>query len=608
MGHPPAAIASRLTTVTARLVDRGRAPDSTGRSFAGLHHSSLFGRPPDGGFGALPWQQHISARHACWAARLISAPLSPAECPPWVAIARLLMRDLPPAGLLSWLPGRALPGAMAPLPQPLHRLHSALALLPPVSDVGSEPLAPGPWCLSIPLWGNPALTSPSHPDGIDVPFTDFLAAGVSTVGCLLAVERAELAAVSQAVYERDVRGPLLRGSYAFAQRYVARERVEQLLAALPAEWVAAARQALAAPADQLAPTAAAVLAAMLLPRVGWQPPGREPLTVASLTVRAATAMLTAEVAAARAARYLAPFAALAAGAPPPPPLALPPPLPPPPASPLAELLAAMRRLWRLPWENGRKEAFWRLAYDALPTAARLHTDEPCPCGAADQRPGRQHHFWDCPVARGVIGQLEAACAVAAAPAPPPAPLVIANVWLARPPPGIHAGVWGVVCLAAVEATAHGMRRLTGLRLRWRERQQQQQQQPQQQQPQQEQPQQERPQQQPQQEQQQQQQQQPRLVQLSLDSFLQPGGDEGGGPPAPQPLAPSPAHAAPDPNDPSEFPALASRAACKFFWTLLSDFAALGCAPSAWLDALSHSHPFFRIVDGRLQLRPLPPIP
>lgn len=580
IGQPPASVASRLTTITARLVDRARPPACSGRSFAGLHHSALFGRPADGGFGALPWRQHISARHACWAARLISAPLSPADCPPWVTIARLLLHDLPPAGLLSWLPGRAAPGAMALLPPPLHRLHSALALLPPVADVAGELLAPGPWCLSLPLWGNPALTSPAHPDGIDEPFTDFLAAGVGTLGALLAVERAALAAPNQASYERDVRRPLLGGSYAFAERHVARERVADLLDALPAAWVAAARQAAVAPAGQLPLSPAAVLAGVLLPRLGWRPPGCDPLPVASLTVRAATALLTADAIAVRAAKYLAPFAAMAAGAPPPPFPPLPPlPFPPPASSPLAELLAALQRLWGLPWENGRKEAFWRLAYDALPTAARLHTDEPCPCGAAVQRPGRQHHFWECSVARAVIGQLEAARAVAAAPAPPPAPLALANVWLARPPAGVHAGVWGVVCLAAVEAMAHGMRRLAGLRLRWQQRQERQ------------------PRQQP---------QQPRLVQLTLDGFLQPGG--GGG--SLEPLPPAPNHGlerdAPDPDDPSDFPALASRSACKFFWTLLSDFAALDCVPSSWLDALPRSHPFFRVADGgRLQLRPLP---
>ena len=586
MGHPTATVASRLGAVTARLVDRARPPSATSSCFAGLHRSALFGRPADGGFGALPWHQHITARHACWAIRLFSAPLPPAACHPWVAIARALLHGLPPSGLLSWLPGRPVPGGMAPLPPPLRRLHAALALLPPVTEVVEAPVLPGHCCLSIPLWGNPALVSPSHPDGIDTPFADFLAAGVDTLGCLLAVERAIQAAPTQVAYTSAVRRPLLAGSYAFAERHVACERVEQLLAALPSSWVAAARGAAALPPDaQPAPLEpAVVLAAMLLPRFGWRPPGGEPVPLASMTVRAATALLTAEAAAQRAARYLLPFAELATGAPLPPPppasFALPPPapLPPPAGSPLAELLAALQRLWRLPWENGRKETYWRLAYDALPTAARRHTDQPCPCGAAEQRPGRQHHFWSCPVASSVVGQLEAAMGVAAAPAPAPAPLTLTHLWLARPPPGIHTGVWGVVCLAAVEAMAHGMRRLYGLVLR--QQQQQRGQQP------------SHP--------------QTRYVQLTLDSFLLPGGideDAVGAPPPPPPSAQL--LPIPDPDDPSDFVTTASRCACKFFWTLLSDFAALGCAPASWLESLPLTHPFFHVVDGCLRLRPLP---
>ena len=577
MGHPPAAVASRLQNITARLVDRARSPSVTGRAFAGLHHSALFGRPADGGFGVLPWDSHISARHAVWAVRLISAPLSARACPPWVRIARLLLHDLPPAGLLSWLPGRAVPGAMAPLPPPLRRLHAALGLLPPVVDVEATPLLPGSWCLSIPLWGNPALVSPSHPDGIDLPFADFLDAGVGTLAGLLSLERAVLAAPTQSAYTREVRYRLLGGSYAFAERHVASERVGQLLAALPEEWVAAARTAAAVPAPQPPPLdPAVVLAGMLLPRLGWRPPGCVAVPLSSLAVRAATSLLVAGAADARVARYLVPFAELAAGSAPPSPPPSPPPPPLPPSSPpLMELRATLRRLWRLPWENGRKETFWRLVYDALPTAARLHQDAPCQCGAAQQRPGRRHHFWECPVARSVVSQLQAARAVAAAPAPPPAPLALPHLWLARPPPGMHAGVWGIVCLAAVEAMAHGMRRLAGLVLR----QQQRQQQPQ---------------------------PQPRYTQLTLDSFLLPGGV--GAPPPPPPPLPNPAHAgpaAPDPDDPSQFISVASRCACKYFWTLLSDFVALGCAPASWSESLPPSHPFFRVVGGRLQLRPLP---
>jgi hypothetical protein len=412
------------------------------------------------------------------------------------------------------------------------------------------------------------------------------------LGGLLSLQHAVLAAPTQAAYTREVRRPLLGGSYAFAERHVAVERVEQLLAALPAAWVDAARLVAAAPAAgrPAPPAPAVVLAAMLLPRLGWQPPGRQPVPLGSLAVRDATALLTAGAAAERAVHYLVPYAELAAGivAPVPPPPLPPPSLPPlsPPSPPLTELHRALRRLWRLPWENGRKETFWRLVYDALPTAARLHSDQPCPCGAPAQRPGRQHHFWECPIARGVVSQLEAAMAATAlATAPPPAPLTLAHIWLARPPPGLHADLWGVVCLAAVEAMAHGMRRLTGMVLRRRERLRQQQQgQPQPQQ---------------------QHQPQPSFVQLTLDGWVLPGG--GAAPPDPPPphTADNASHPSPDPAEPSGFISTATRCACKFFWTLLADFVALDCAPASWLASLPSSHPFFHVVAGRLQLRPLP---
>ena len=65
--------------------------------------------------------------------------------------------------------------------------------------------------------------------------------------------------------------------------------------------------------------------------------------------------------------------------------------------PADELLALLRRLWRVRWENQHKEPFWRLVYNAIPTAARLHLDQPCQCGAAAPA-DRHHHFWECPIA------------------------------------------------------------------------------------------------------------------------------------------------------------------------------------------------------------------
>lgn len=49
---------------------------------------ALAGRPADGGFGALPWREHITSRHAWWGLQLLLAPAAIARA----AIARALLR------------------------------------------------------------------------------------------------------------------------------------------------------------------------------------------------------------------------------------------------------------------------------------------------------------------------------------------------------------------------------------------------------------------------------------------------------------------------------------------------------------------------------------
>jgi hypothetical protein len=122
---------------------------------------------------------------------------------------------------------------------------------------------------------------------------------------------------------------------------------------------------------------------------------------------------------------------------------------------LQDLQDAFKQLWKLPWENQRKELFWRLALDGLPTAERMHTGEPCQCGEA-VAPGRQHHFWECPVAVSVRQELQAQLA------PGAAELQCADLWLVRPVPSVHYGVWKVVCLAAMNAMDAGRRTLRKL--------------------------------------------------------------------------------------------------------------------------------------------------
>ena len=184
----------------------------------------------------------------------------------------------------------------------------------------------------------------------------------------------------------------------------------------------------------------------MLPQLGWQWLG-QPLQLAGCTVRQGTDLQLGPMWQRRRQQYLEPYAALAVdGA----------------VGPADELLGLLRRLWRVRWENQHKEPFWRLVYNALPTAARLHLDQPCQCGAAGAA-DRHHHFWECPIAQAVVAAISAAAA-AAGQLPPAAPLSKPSIWLARAPAAVHSGVWDVVSLSAVAAMDHGRRRMYALSL------------------------------------------------------------------------------------------------------------------------------------------------
>jgi hypothetical protein len=44
------------------------------------------------------------------------------------------------------------------------------------------------------------------------------------------------------------------------------------------------------------------------------------------------------------------------------------------------------------------------------------------------------------------------------------PLTCSSLWLAEPPPGVHLGVWGVVCLASIAAMDSGRRLMVSQRI------------------------------------------------------------------------------------------------------------------------------------------------
>ncbi|KAL6745479.1 hypothetical protein V8C86DRAFT_1768959, partial [Haematococcus lacustris] len=65
MGLPPPPLLQRITSASQKLVDRGVPPDSNTRSpMPGVPGLLLSGAPSQGGFGLLPWKQHMLARHA----------------------------------------------------------------------------------------------------------------------------------------------------------------------------------------------------------------------------------------------------------------------------------------------------------------------------------------------------------------------------------------------------------------------------------------------------------------------------------------------------------------------------------------------------------------
>jgi len=122
--------------------------------------------------------------------------------------------------------------------------------------------------------------------------------------------------------------------------------------------------------------------------------------------------------------------------------------------------AMMGRLWRSPCKNKYKEVMWRLIMDGLPLASRMAGTDlgGCACGHNHPVPDRRHHYWECPIARGVLD------AVAAQLPPSQPPLLPSQIWLVQAPPAIHAGVWDLVCLLAVAAMDKGRRQATRLML------------------------------------------------------------------------------------------------------------------------------------------------
>ena len=426
-GLPPPATLQRLSKITSKLVDRNLAPASTAQCFHHITGKLLVGSPSSGGFGALPWEQHVRARHAAWCVRLALA--EPTR--PWAAVARALLRrvdaQLTPVVLLTWQPSQQ---AADSLPPALRRMWDGLKALPPVQQLST--LQPGAWCSQVQLWGNPELQLPGG-GGLELQFTDVAASSISNISEALAAHQ-QVQQCQPRQYNTALRLRLFghHAHYFFLDPYRTQQQLAALLAALPPAWVAAAQQHHGAPASE------AEVAALQLGCLGWQRQQREPLTLAAFRVRHGTQLQLGPEQQERQERFTA-FEQLAG--------ASGPDGTPPDGSAVAALLP---RLWRLPWDNQYKEVFWRLVLNGLPVTSRMgDAVAPCGCGAPHPQPDRRHHFWDCPVAVAVTASLSAQLGGRL--------LTPQHIWLAQPPPSIHPGVWEAVCLAAVAAMDSGRR-------------------------------------------------------------------------------------------------------------------------------------------------------
>ncbi|GAB4822982.1 hypothetical protein N2152v2_010028 [Parachlorella kessleri] len=379
-GPLPPACAAQLDSWTARLVDGGRAPSNRQRGFTGVKGELLAAPPACGGFGTLPWQEHISARHAGWGLRLVMAgqpaqqrnpppaaasasqQTGPAAAiqaeqttpmPPWAAVARQLLRNIHPSFKPSHL--LTLPAGhhwAAQLPAPLRRMHLGLRMLP-APELTAPPPAPGPWCCATPIWGNPLL---ELLDGRTLADAFPLVAAIYPDARIRCLEMAFAAANSPLQLFNPYLHPL-------------RQQLAALLSLIPVPWRQAAwdHGQAGASLDQQAGLRP------ILPLVGWQLEGSSSaVALPRYSVRHGTRLQQLQPgqpgqpsAHLQRLQRLAAFAALAVAPPPRAPVQLQPtpqpPTQPPPASltaaqaEAAPVLRLLARLWKLKWHNSHKE-------------------------------------------------------------------------------------------------------------------------------------------------------------------------------------------------------------------------------------------------------------
>jgi hypothetical protein len=268
---------------------------------------------------------------------------------------------------------------------------------------------------------------------------------INTVGDALRSCREVQQATSNEVFQTQVR-PFWFGTYpAYSDWQVAKDQLSQLVSALPAAWRQVAEQMSDARLAYM-PTSHQVVE-RLVARLGWKGVGNKPYTMPAMSVRMFT-QLQWPVAGVPVCEKHTAFVqhVRATQAPDEVPVSV------------QEVVKCMSAVWRLKWDNSRKEVLWRLVFDGFPTAARMHLqDDTCACGQVV--PGWQHHYWQCPVAQAVVAAIQSQLPTGTSPMQP------VHLWVGRlPHADLHKGVWRVVMVAALLGMDKARRLLTKWRL------------------------------------------------------------------------------------------------------------------------------------------------
>lgn len=265
-GLPPVAELEPLLAEVARLVD-DRWSDR--RRLTAVSCDVQAGHPAHGGFGVLPFTQHVRAR---WAKRGMELACSGTVAPPqrkwWIRAARELMSRVStghcraepymllrecgkPLDELHWMMGSQQPVVGSAL----RRLVEGLRSLPPVKRVAATLPPLGPWYAAMPLWENAFLDSicglPAGHTSLTTAYSDvryFTNGKVLTLGDAARLQQPANASqhtgAEWRVFVAQYIGHTVQGVETHINQFMS--ALNGLLAAIPTVIVDAVRQAMAA--------------------------------------------------------------------------------------------------------------------------------------------------------------------------------------------------------------------------------------------------------------------------------------------------------------------------------------------------------------------------